>query len=251
MLSVILKETKQIIDVTDQCDFSWSQEPSSCKAYFKVSDATGDFTEGEIIQGQSSGATAVVFSSYVNGNRVYIENVSGTFQEGETIQGQSSGQTATVDEIVPERSWTSTPNNITHGTFPDSVKNSDIDDYLEWESSTAGSSVIAKLTIEPPLVYEEGFYIVTPIFGVGEQIAKEYSSTQDKSVYIRVVPPYSQKTALAVSGSSSQFDKLFSLYNSFFGYLGKGQKIQLQLYHNDKYTFRWRIHHIKVLKLII
>jgi len=157
----------QIIDVTKNCKFQWYQEPKSCYAYLQVSSASGDFTEGETVTGQNSGATATVFSSYVDGGRVYVANVSGTFEANETIEGSESKQTATVDGFVPERSYTSTPNNITHGTFPDSIISKDLNDYLEWESTLPGSGNVAKLDIFPPT---SGIYSMTFFFYCGQKI---------------------------------------------------------------------------------
>jgi len=234
----------QIIDVTKECTFDWGQEPASCCAFLEVSGASGDFTDGETVTGGTSNATATVFSSYVDGGRVYVENVSGTFQAGETITGGSSNQTATVDGFVPERSW---PDNIIQGSFLDSIINKDVDDYLEWESSSSGASTIAKIHVTPP---SKGYYIVIPTFGTGEQIAKEFAAAVDKIVYVRAVPPYSLTDGCAASGSATQFSSFFTLYYSFIGYL-ENQKIQFQLYHKDKYIFRWRIHNIRVLKLVI
>ncbi len=239
-----LSAWSQIIDVTDQCTFEWDKKPEPCKAYLEVSSATGDFTEGETIQGQSSGATAVVFSSYVNGNRVYVENVSGTFQEGETIQGQSSGQTAIVDGFVPERSY---PNNITHGTFPDSIISLDEDDYLEYESTSTGWSVIASLLVKLPTDY-----IFSPIIsaGTGQKV-------DSLICYRRIETVIFQKnnywgTGPQIWGNLSSDDISFEhKFGMFYGGLFKGQLLKLYFRVGDKGTYRFRIHNIRILRFLV
>jgi len=238
---------KQIIDVTEQCTFEWIQKPSPCKAYLEVGDASGDFTEGETIQGQTSGATATVFSSYVDGSRVYVENISGTFQEGETIQGQSSGQTAIVDGVVPERSWDSTPNNITHGTFPDSIVSKDIDDYLEWESSLKGAGYAAELRIYVP---EYGIYSVPAVLGVGNRIDVFVVPRQFRW---RVEPTYSAFECLGLAyDTPGEFDRYIgaAAQPSMIPVFPQ-QRFLFQFYQSGKGTFRWRIHSIRVFKILV
>jgi hypothetical protein len=56
-----------------------------------------NFTEGEIITGGTSGATAIVDSADSTGQFIVIEQVkSGTFQASETVTGAESGYTATL-----------------------------------------------------------------------------------------------------------------------------------------------------------
>ena len=243
-----------IQDVTKECTFGWYVQPSSCYAYLQVSSASGDFTDGETVTGQNSGATATVFSSYVDGGRVYVENVSGTFQAGETITGSSSNRTATVDGFVPERSWTSTPNNITHGSFPDSIISKDLDDYFEWESTLAGAGYIAKMKV---IHAKPGLYFILPIIGSGEEID---SNLCGKSIYFSNNPA---KYILGTTGtvimesSSTLFDGFFYAYSGSNPLINVVQDdvglsiTRLSFYQKSKAATKWRIHNIRVLKLAI
>jgi len=242
----------QIIDVTEQCTFEWIQEPSPCKAYLEVSDASGDFTEGEIIENLTNGtSTAKVFSSYVDGNRVYIEDISGSFNHGDQIKGNTSGQTATVDSFVEERSY---PDNIIKGTFPNSIISKDIDDYLEWESTRIGSGNIGSLRI---IVSKNGIYGAIIIGGVGNRVDSKIFS---RMFQWRVIPTYATPVSIGMGyASSSEFNRFLGISQTltFFPvmkYGNEGQEMQtlfLYFYQNNKGTARWRIHNIRVLKLII
>jgi len=59
----------------------------------------GALVVGEVISGQTSGATAVI--DQIVGTVLFLTNVVGTFTVGETILGQTSGATATT-VLVPE-----------------------------------------------------------------------------------------------------------------------------------------------------
>jgi len=59
----------------------------------------GALVAGEVISGQTSGATAVI--DQIVGTVLFLTNVVGTFTVGETILGQTSGATATT-VLVPE-----------------------------------------------------------------------------------------------------------------------------------------------------
>jgi len=242
----------QIIDVTKDCEFQWGQKPASCYAYLQVSSASGNFTEGETVS--STSASATVFSSYVDGGRVYVTDVSGTFQTGETITGSSSNQTATVDGFVSERSWTSTPNNIIRGTFPNSIISKDIDDYLEWESTRTGSGNIGLLKI---IVPKNGIYGVIIIGGVGDRVDSKIFS---RMFQWRVVPTYATPISIGMAYASSiEFNKFLGISQTltFFPvmkYGNEGQEMQifsLYFYQNNKGTARWRIHNIRILKLVV
>jgi len=242
----------QIVDITKECTFEWHQEPASCCAFLEVSGASGDFTEGETVTGQNSGATASVFSSYVDGGRVYVTDVSGTFEAGETISGSSSNQTATVDGFVPERSWTSTPNNITQGTFPDSIISKNIDDYLEWESTLPGSNNVAHLRIIPP---NNGWYVVSPIVGSGEDVNGVdtvrgfYFRARDRSIVKGYISDPKFFNGIFPTAYCPTFSFVYLLGNSIS--YSDENSVFLSPYQNDKGTFRWRIHNIRVLKLVI
>ena len=239
----------QIIDVTKDCEFQWYQEPKSCYAYLQVSSASGDFTDGETVTGGTSNATATVFSSYVDGGRVYVTDVSGTFEANETITGSSSNQTATVDSFVAERSY---PDNIIQGSFPDSIISKDIDDYLEWESTLNGAGNPAKLIITPPT---KGIYTASHLFGVGNQVG---ISTSSRRVYESICPASRKvmETGSINQAAYSQFDVVMAyLASPLQGHIvndGTGLSIfKYTFYQSGKGTFRWRIHNIRVLKLVI
>ena len=246
-----LSARSQIIDVTELCSFEWYQKPASCKAYLEVSNATGNFTEGETIQGQSSGATATVFSSYVAGGRVYIENPNGTFQVGETIQGQSSGQTAVIDRFVEERSY---PNNVIKGTFPDSLKSRDLNDWFEVESSGSGSGFIAHVRITLP---GEGWYTVSPICGYGIDV----NGISLSSRYFYLCARDRGAMRVAKPSDPGSFDRLASTRDnaslSFLYMLSQDNPLRhpeesvfLGLYQGDKGTFRWRIHSVRIFRFV-
>ncbi len=247
-----LYRNNQIIDVTKECTFEWYQEPVSCYAFLEVSGASGDFTDGETVTGQNSGATATVFSSYVDGGRVYVENVSGTFEANETIKGSESNQTATVDEFVAERSY---PDNITHGTFPDSIISKDIDDYLEIESTLSGAGYPMKLIIKFPT---EGIYQTYIKAGIGLKICKEdalkdiKATTNPGSFPGMQIGPESQRLLI------NYYDRFFSEYPyaNPTSFVKKDvadllDVLLLCFYQSDKGTFRWCIRNIRVLKLVI
>ena len=246
VLNAFYNSQNQIIDVTKDCEFQWVQEPKSCYAYLQVSSASGDFTDGETVTGQNSGATATVFSSYVNGGRVYVTNVSGTFQTGETITGDSSNQTATVDGFIPERSWTSTPNNITHGIFPDSIISKDFDDYLEWESTLAGAGYVGWFNIRVP---SDGIYSFVWLFGTGIQVD---SKIKKRFFRWRTTYTFSPIKDFGFAEFLADFDSYVgNVYSPSNIFLRKTQRVRPMFYQNDKATFRWRIHNIRVLKLVI
>ena len=233
----------QIIDVTEQCDFVWLEEPKPCKAYLEVSDASGDFSEGETIQGQSSGATATVFSSYVDGGRVYVENVSGTFQEGETIQGQSSGQTATVDGFVPERSY---PDNIIKGTFPDSIKTKDLDDSLDLEVSSDGAGYVAKMRID---LLKPCFFFVVPLVKKCERIYKNHVKVN----FVLIEQEGSNNTIQGNFTHEWDTYQYNSFLKTFTGGVGVhyGDSCIIGLYFTNKFVSKFSIKTIRVLKLVI
>jgi len=58
---------------------------------------TTEFTNGEQITGQTSGATAYVVNVQAEPRVLYIVQKSGSFQANETVTGASSGATATLD----------------------------------------------------------------------------------------------------------------------------------------------------------
>ena len=58
---------------------------------------TGDFTLGETLRGQTSGATAKVANVQSEPKTIYIVGQSGTFQAGETVTGDSSTTAAILD----------------------------------------------------------------------------------------------------------------------------------------------------------
>jgi len=149
-------------DVTEECDFEWVIEPVKSWAKLVYTDRTGDFSEGEIVQGLTSGATATVIKQMESSYSTYlgVEDVSGSFEVGEIIKGQTSGAEAQISEFVPERAY---PDNILHGRFPDSLKTKDRDDYFEVEVSTAGANYVFRLRVNFP---EEGLYVVIPSFTV-------------------------------------------------------------------------------------
>ncbi len=60
---------------------------------------SGSFSIGEVIAGQTSGATGVITS--ITGTVMTLDQITNEFSLGEVITGQTSGATATVD-LVPE-----------------------------------------------------------------------------------------------------------------------------------------------------
>lgn len=214
-----LYRNNQIIDVTKECTFVWNQEPSSCYAFLEVSNASGDFTDGETVTGGTSNATATVFSSYVDGGRIYIENVNGAFQTGETITDSSGNQTATVDGFTEERSY---PNNIVKGTFPDSITSKDIDDYLEWESSRNGSGSIGLLRINVP---ENGIYGAIIVGGFGIRVD---SKLYNRNIQWRVTPTYPSPSSIGMGASVSDFNRFMGISETltFFPIMKTGNEGQ-------------------------
>ena len=57
---------------------------------------TTSFTDGEVVTGGTSGATARVVNVQAEPKRIYIVQRSGTFQSSETVTGGTSGATATL-----------------------------------------------------------------------------------------------------------------------------------------------------------
>jgi len=231
----------QIIDVTEKCTFTWEYEPYRCYAFLQVSNASGDFTEGETVS--STSASATVFSSYVDGGRVYVTDVSGTFQTGETITGSSSNQTATVDGFIEERNW---PNNITHGSFPNSIISEDLNDYLEWESTRIGSGITSCIKIITP---NKGIYSISPVFGVGARVDNIVCNRQIQQLYL---PTETSEGGAAQAAfiTSSYFDGYIAT-NNLNGVLGNLYSAKFYTYQANKGTFLWRIYNIKIFQLVV
>jgi len=237
-----LYRNNQIIDVTKECTFDWYQEPKSCYAYLQVSSASGDFTDGETVTGQNSGATATVFSSYVNGGRVYVTNVNGTFQADETITGGSSNQTATVDGFVAERSY---PNNIIRGTFPDSIKSRDLDDSLDLEISSNGAKYVLLLRINLP---KSMFFTVVPIV-TRVRIFKDYV----RSSLALIEQQGSDNTTVGIfthQWATAQYNDNIKTGTAGAGF-HYGDRCLVGMYHSDKFVCKYSIKTIRVLKLVI
>lgn len=63
-----------------------------------LADNTGEFSTGETVTGQSSGATGIVSSWDARNRLLYLSGVSGTFNDSEVVEGASSGTTATNND---------------------------------------------------------------------------------------------------------------------------------------------------------
>ena len=242
-----------IRDVTEECTFEWVEVPSLSWAKLWVSDKSGTFSDGETVVGNTSGATATVITD----RNVYvaIEDVLGEFQTGETVSGQSSGATATLDSFEPEKVY---PNNITHGTFPDSLITKDLDDYLQVESSRTGAGYVWRLRVRPP---KEGLYLLVPMMSAGSRVGNDFSSGWLK-VYSSVIwfDNY-VTTGSAFLGrfgltDLDKFYPLHSFYNvSLMSYIGSfdGSELgafYLRGYISDEGTARFNLHRITVLEVM-
>lgn len=70
---------------------------------FVLSNLTGNFEDGEPIDGLSSGATGTIIKHDILEGVAYVRVVTGAFQTAEQITGGNSAVTATIDSQRPEK----------------------------------------------------------------------------------------------------------------------------------------------------
>ncbi len=244
-----------LVDVTDQCRIEWITKPIPCYPYIRYTALSGSFQVGETVKGLTSGATGKVFSTSAYMLRLYLTNVSGTFQNQEQIKGLTSGATAKVYYYTGQRNY---PDNITHGS-EDSILTEDLNDYLEWESTANGHLVrVAWLKVYVP--EQEGLYVVFPVMGTGSMI--------DDKISYRYVKTF---TAISPINCDYGYQNLFASpwrFNSVLGFreglpggyffdtkdVGESHGgygyFAFYFEQRDTATLRWRIHRIKVYKVL-
>ena len=148
-----------------------------------------------------------------------------------------------------EFQWLQEPDSITHGTFPDSIKTPNLDDYLEFQSTLSGSGAVAKLKITLPKVK---FCFPIVYFSSGPQIG-----TDDALRYVRCfrTDDTYENTGLSYSSTiCNWYTGKFESYgdtNESGLYPTYAKYWYFYFYASDAGTFSFRIRTLRIGEVLI
>ena len=122
-----------------------------------VGTITGEYSIGEIVEGQTSGATAIVF--YVTGNIIYVTGITGTFGPSnvDVIEGADSGATSTIITVGS----TITQFQARYGIAPQSTENFTSPQLIRRIPSQLGQTITFDGNLKPEAEQNANDYIET------------------------------------------------------------------------------------------
>jgi hypothetical protein len=163
------------------------------RCQLEVTGKTGDFTDGEVITGVTSGATARAVDNAVDDTLNVAMTSAANFQVGETITGSSSGHTATLTTV----NYADYVSNINTVRFNRGVETISFANPLSFIEEVGFSSTASSTNTTT------GAIVVTGGVGIGENLNVGGAITQDGA-------------ALAVQGVQ-QYSNVSSYFEDFNG----------------------------------
>jgi len=145
--------------------------------------------------------------------------------------------------------WLQEPDSITYGTFPNSIKTPNLDDYLEFQSTLTGSGNVARLRITLPKVK---FCFPIVYFSSGPQIGTDdafryVGCSRGDNTYESVAGDYTARIYRWYAGrfetyGDTQESGLYPTYAKYWSFY---------FYTSNAGTFSFRIRTLRIGEVLI